>query len=344
MAYNLTGGDFIVSRVAAVQSYTPLGPIQLDLISSRNITFIKGTLSMNYTTASAAPTAVQDGLAKLVQNMRLVFSGGTASTFAVTDLSQLTLYNQMLYGPNIINDQPPTAVSTTGTASVDFIMNPSLDVKDYENPKNLIPGQSPTISQMQILGTWGTASNVWVGATNATINSAQIEINEQDGWYFKDVAQLKSELGVGPDGGAYIPLYLGDLSTFTGANTGLSLSMPIPKNNVVRNIFLVAKDSNGERNDSIITNLAIKTAANQSLYGEVAFNSIQNIYSYRNNLPKVTGCAIISALDDMRNSYASNSVGLVVHRTESALEINFSTSAAGSLQVMYDCVEGKKLF
>jgi len=344
MAYNLTGGDFIVSRVSAVQSYTPLGPIQLDLISSRNITFIKGTLSVNYTTASAAPTAVEDGIAKLVQNMRLVFSGGTASTFAVTDLSQMTLYNQMLYGSNIVNDQPPIAVSTTGTVSVDFIMNPSLDIKDYENPKNLIPGQSPSISQMQILGTWGTAANAWVGGTNATINSAQISIDEQNGWYFTNVKQLKDELGVGPDGGVYIPLYLSDTQTFTGANTGLSLSMPIPKDNVIRNIFLIAKDSSGNRSDSIITNLAIKTAANQSLYGELAFDSIQNIYSYRNNLPKVTGCAVISALDDMRNGYASNSVGLIVHRTESALEINFSTSAAGSLQIMYDCVEGKKLF
>lgn len=344
MAYNLTGGDFIVSHVATVQSFTPSEAIQLDLISSRNITFLKGTLTMNYTTSSAAPTAVEDGVAKLVQNMRLVFSGGTASTFATTDLSQMVLYNQMLYGTNIVNDQPPTATSTTGNVSVDFIMNPSLDVKDYENPKNLIPGQAPSVTQMQILGTWGTAANVWVGGTNGTINSAQLEVNEQDGWYFSNISKLKEELGVGPDGGVYIPLYLSELNRFTGAFTGLSLSIPIPKNVIVRNIFLIAKDSSEARSDSIVTDLAVKTAANQSLYGEVAFNTIQNVYSYRNNLPKITGCAVISALEDMRNSYASNSDGMIVHRTDSALEINFSTSAAGSLQVLFDCVQGTKLF
>lgn len=345
MAYNLPNGKFRTTKITSFASYTANQRFEVDLITSRNITFIKGTLALNYTTATAAPTAIEDGVAKLVQNIALEYNGGAGQPIQALSLQQLVLYGQHLFNNKLRNDQPPTATGETGTAYVDFIISPSLNPLDPQDPRYCIPGEAPSINTLKIVGQWGNEASVWQGGTNATINSATLTIDEEAGWTFgPNIDDLKAALGVDPEGKVYMPLWLTATEQFSGAYSGLGLGIKIPTDVIVRKIFMIVKDSNGNRSDSVVSEVAVRTSDNEDLFGPLDFNTAQRIKAAQLNIPILTGCLLIDCVDDLRDpNYAMRMAGLEVRKVDK-LFVKYSTTAAGSIDFLFDCVRPVKVF
>lgn len=345
MAYNLPNGKFRTSKIDSFASYTQNQPFAIDLITSRDITFIKGTLAVNYTTdSSTAPTAVEDGIAKLVQNLALIYNGAV-KPIQVLSLQQLNLYGQHLLNNKLRNDQPPTGTGETGTAYVDFIITPSLNPKDPEDPKYNIPGEAPGVNNIKLIGQWGNEANVWSGGANGTITSATVTIDQEAGWYFgPNLDQAKQALGVDPNGYVYMPLYNTATQQFDGAYSGLGLGIQFPTDVIVRKVFMIVKDANGNKSNTIVSDLAIKTADNTDLFGPVDFVQAQLVKDARLGINPITGCLLIDCVDDLRDpGYAYSMAGLEVTKANK-LYLKYSTTAAGSIDFLFDCVKKVQVF
>ena len=345
MSFKLPGGKFRTSKITSTAGYVKNQQFDLDLITARNITFLKGTLAMNYTTGSAAPTAIEDGVAKLVQNLSLHYNGGSEKPIQVLSLQQLVLYGQHLMYNRLRNDQPPVATSATGNSYVDFIISPSLDPMDPQDPAYCIPGEAPSINTMKVTGQWGNSANVWSGGTNGTINSATLSINEEAGWSFgPDVNAAKSALGVDPNGYVYMPLWLTSSEAFSGAYSGLGLGVKFPTDVIVRRIFLIVKDNSGDRSNSIVSEFSVRTSDNDDLFGPLDFESAQRVKAARLNISTLTGCLLIDCVEDVRDpGYASRLAGIEVKKADK-LYLKYSTTNQGSIDLLFDCIRKLKVF
>jgi len=341
MAYNLNkaGGSFKTSKVTSFANFVPNQQFEIPLITSRDITFIKGTLELDYTTGTAAPTAIQDGVAKLVNNLRLEYNGGAGVPIDTLGLQQLALYSQYLLNDRLWFDQPPTATGANGKAYVEFIISPSLDPKDPTNPMFCIPGEAPSINTIKLTGVWGNAASVWVNGANATINNASLTIDVEAGWTFgAQLDQAKNALGVDSQGNVYMPIYLTGTSQFTGAYGGLGLSIKMPTDVIVRNIFLIVKDSNGNRSDEVVSELAVRTSDNNDLFGVVDWYPTKRLIDDMLDINGVPGCLLLSCDDDIRDpNFANKLTGLEVKKADK-LFLRYSTTAAGSIDFLFDCV------
>ena len=346
MAFRLTNGKFRTSKVTNFASYSANQRFEVDLITARNITFLKGVLEVNYTTdGTNAPTAIEDGIAKLAQNVAVEYNGGGGVPIQTLSLQQLNLYGQHLFHGRLSNDQPPAATGQTGTAKVDFIIVPSLDVNDYQDPRYCIPGEAPSINTIKLTGQWGNEANVWVNGANATINSANIYVTEEAGWVFgPNINDAKAALGVDPNGQVYMPLWLTGTEQISGAYSGLGLGIKLPTDVIVRRIFLIVKDANGNRSNDVVSEIAIRTSDNDDLFGVLDFPEAQEIKAYQLNMDPITGCLLIDCVNDIRDpGYANVSNGLEVKKADK-LYVRFSTTAAGSIDFLFDCVKRVKVF
>lgn len=345
MAYKLPSGKFKSSKVTTYATFTANQKDEIDLITARNITFIKGHLKVNCTTATSAPTAIEDGIAKLVRNIQLQYNGGAGVPIQALSLQQLALYSQHLTRGRTRNEQPPTDTGETVNKYVDFVIVPSLNFDDPQDPRYCIPGEAPSINTMKIVFQWGNAANVWEGGSNATINSAELVIDEEAGWTFgPNIDDMKNALGVDAEGYVFMPLWLSKTEQWTGSYTGLGLGISLPTDVIIRRIFLVAKDSNGNRSDSVISEIAVRTSDNDDLYGTLDWSEAQRISAWRLDMSPVTGCLLINCVEDLRDpAYASKMAGLEVTKADK-IYVRFSTTAAGSCDVLFDCVRRVKVF
>jgi len=302
-------------------------------------------LKLDYTTATAAPTPIEDGVAKLVRNLQLQYNGGAGVPIQALSLQQLVLYSQHLLNERIRNDQPPSGASETGTKYVDFIISPSLNPQDPQDPRYCIPGEAPVINTMKIVGQWGNAANVVVDGANMTITGATLTIDTEAGWTFgPNVTDMKNALGVDAEGYVFMPLWLTRTEQWTGAYTGLGLGISFPTDVIVRKIFLIAKDSDGNRSDDVITELAIRTSDNDDLWGVLDWAEAQRVKAWRLDMAALKGCLLIDCVEDVRDpAYASKLAGITVTKADK-LYLKFSTSAAGSCDVLFDCVRRVKVF
>ena len=336
-------GKFRTSKITSTASYQENQPLNIDLITARDVTFLKGTLKMNSTIGTASPTAVEDGVAKLVQDISLYYNGSNRPIRALS-LQQLVLYGQHLLNGRLRNDQPPTAAGTQDNY-VDFIISPSLDVVDPQNPAFCIPGEAPGVNNLKISGQWGNPANVWSGGTNGTINSATLTINEEAGWTLgPDQDVLRGALGVDPNGYVYMPLWLATSEAHTGAYTGLGLGIKFPTDVIVRRAFFIVKDANGNRSDSIVSEFAVRTSDNDDLFGALDFQTAQRVMAMRLDMDPITGCLLINCTEDIRDpGYANRKAGLEVNKADK-LYFKYSTTAAGSIDVLWDCIKRAKVF
>jgi len=346
MAYRLLGGKFKTTKVTTFATYTANQKAEIDLITARNITFIKGHLKMNYTTDNSnAPTAIEDGVAKLVRNLQLQYNGGAGVPVQVLSLQQLVLYSKHLLNERMRNDQPSENTGETGDSYVDFIISPSLNPKDPQDPRYCIPGEAPTINTMKISFQWGNEANVWDGGAYAQINSAELIIDEEAGWTFgPDITAMKNGLGVDPEGNVFMPLWLTRSEQWSGAYAGLGLAISFPTDVIVRKIFLIAKDNNGNRSDSVVSELAVRTSDNDDLFGVLDWVEAQRVSAWRLDMDPIKGCLLIDCVEDIRDpAYASKLAGIEVKKADK-LYVRFSTQAAGSCDILFDCVRKVKVF
>ncbi len=346
MAYRLPDGKFKTTKVTTFATYTANQKAEIDLITARNITFIKGHLKVNYTTDNtSAPDAIEDGVAKLVRNIQLQYNGGAGVPVQALSLQQLALYSKHLLNERIRNDQPPEDTNKTGDAYVDFIISPSLNPRDPQDPRYCIPGEAPTINTMKIAFQWGNEANVWNGGANATINAAELIIDEEAGWTFgPNIDSMKNGLGVDPNGSVFMPLWLTRTEQWSGAYAGLGLAISFPTDVIIRKIFLIVKDNDGNRSDSVVSELAIRTSDNDDLFGVLDWTEAQRVSSWRLDMDPIKGCLLIDCVEDIRDpAYASKIAGLEVKKADK-LYVRFSTQAAGSCDVLFDCVRKVKVF
>ena len=344
MAFNLPNGKFRTSKIDSFASYTQNQPFAIDLVTSRDITFIKGTLTVNYTTGTTAPTAIEDGISKLVQNIAITYNGAVKPV-QVLSLQQLNLYGQHLLFDKLRNDQPDTTASASGTSYVDFIITPSLNPKDPEDPKYCIPGEAPGVNNIKLIGNWGNEANIWQGGTDGTITSATLTIDQEAGWYFgPNIDQSKSSLGVDPNGYIYMPLYNVATQQFDGAYSGLGLGIQFPTDVIVRKVFMIVKDATGDKSNTILSDIAIKTADNTDLFGPVDFTQAQLVKDARLGISPIIGCQIIDCVDDVRDpAYATSMAGLEVTKSNK-LFMKYSTTNSGTIDFLFDCVKKVQVF
>lgn len=342
MAYDVGKADFRITKVISTATYTENQPFSLKLIQGINITYLKLRLKMNYTTNdTSAPTAIEDGVAKLVKNLRLQYDGGAKTPIRVINLQQLNLYSQHLRQGRLANDQPPEATGETGTKYVDAVIVPSLST-DKQDPRYCIPGE--VVSGVEIVGTWGNAADVWVDGANATINSATLEVTMEAGWSFgPEEEELRRALAVDDQGNVYMPLWQTRSVQWNGAYDGLGFAIELPTDVIIRKIFIVAKDSNAKRSDSVISEVAVRAADNVDVYGVLDWTVAQKQKAEELEMNPVTGCLLIDCVEDIRDRrFAIAKAGLVTTKV-GKLYLRFSTTAAGSADLLFDCIRKVKI-
>jgi len=313
------------ARIDTFQTYTANSPFQIELLRTKNHTTIRGKLSVTYTTSTGA-SANEDGLAKLVKGAALQINLGP-KLCEVLDLQQLVLYNQHLKRGRLTNDQPSTSAGQH-TGYVEFEFNLPLNNIDPFDATVSVPGQAPEISDIHVVGTWGTASDL---GTGFTVDSARIEVVDDIGWICTEEG-FRSNF---PPEERLMPNWYYGQQTFTGAVANFGQVLNLRPNVVIRNIFLIVKDSNGDRSDSIVSEFALKLYDNTYVTGPFDWDDYQSRMAQELDMSAITGCILIDCTKF--NKEFCTEAGIQIEKTGD-IQLVYSTTAAGSVTWLFDAV------
>ena len=325
MRYELKGCKLDSSRISETESYSANNPWRITLNRNKNHTMIRARATIGYTTASGAST-VEDGLAKLLTGIAVQINRGV-KLMEVVDGQQLVLYNQHLNRGRGTNDQPNTSVGAH-TGYVDFFFNVPLDMQNPENPVVAIPGQNDDLVDVDLVGTWGSS----IGS-NYTITSGSIEVVEDKGW----VCPTEKVNEYYPIATRVMPNWYYGTYQFTGAVGNFGLSIDLNSRVAIRNIFLIVKDSGGDRSDSIVTEFSLRRYDNVDILGPVDWDAYQRGKADQLDMSALTGCTLIDLRQDVATTAFSTPQGLVLPR-DGDVQLIFSTSGAGSITYLFDAV------
>ena len=321
---NLANCKRHVARVSTVATYSANEPFQIPLLRTKNHTVVRGKLTVNYTASSA--TVKEDGLAKLVKGLALQVNLGP-KLCEVQDLSQLVLYNQHLNRGRLTHNQPDDT-DGSHTGYVEFEFNLPLNREDPYDASVCIPAQAAEISDIHLVGTWGTASDIGSGIT---VDSAQIEITESYGWMCTEEG-FRANF---PPEQRLMPNWYFGVQTFTGAVANFGQTLNLRPNVVIRNIFLVIKDSNGNRSNSVVSEFAIKLYDNTYVFGPFDFTDYQARMADSLDMDPITGCILIDCTQFDKEFCTP--VGIQLEKTGD-MWIEYTTTAAGSVTWLFDAV------
>jgi len=325
MGYVLKGCKLDTSRVSEIATYSPNEPFRITLDRNKNHTLVRARLEVKYTPGTS-PAAAEDGVAKLLKGVAIQINRGV-KLMEVIDGQQLVLYSRHLNRGRGANDQPGT---TGGTAYVDMFFNIPADPVHPENPVVAIPGQNDDIVDVDLIGTWGNDSDL---GTDYTVDSALLSVVEDRGWVCP--SDKVSE---------YFPIatrvmpnwYYGNYS-FTGAVGNFGLGINLNSRVAIRNIFIIAKDDNGNRSDDVITEFALKRYDNINILGPVNFKDWQRYKAQELDMDPEKGCMLIDLRKDVATTAFTTKQGLVLPR-DGDVRLVFSTSGAGSVTYLFDAV------
>lgn len=349
MGYNLQSGKFMASKVTNFASYTKNQPFSIDLIQDNNITLLYGTLKVNYSVpaASTPPTGpIEDGASKLVNDFKIQYGGGSGTPMKFLDLQQGVYYGNHLFGGALRNDQPEAPVAGgSKTAYVDFVFCPGLKPMDMQRPLYALPGESPLVSSMELAGTWGSPSDMFSTVNDVQIDSAQISIGLQARWGFSpNTSAMRKALGVDGNGYVPMPLYTAGNQDVNQTVSSLGLTLELPTDVIIRKIFLMVKDSNDDLSDSVVSELAIQSSAEEDIFGKIDFPTWQRYKAETMDVDAYTGCVMIDCVNDVRDTkFAKKDVGLELAKQEK-LRIAYSTDAQGRIDYLFDTVRKVKVF
>jgi len=336
-SYSLPGCKLNQQKVNVTKTFTANNPIDIELISGQNITLVRGKLNAVYDTGTSV-TPNEDGLAKLVKGLKLQVNKGS-SYMETISLQQLVLYNQHLVRGRLTNDQPSGTASQTGvTGSVEFFFSPSLDPSNPTNPKYAIPGQYPSISSIDVVGTWGTDSDLGTGYTVS--GSTSLQIVEQDGWVC-DSAVFSQRFPLS-NGVAALPNWQYGSHPITSAVGNLGEQLVLPQGALIRNIFLVIKDSSGNRSNSVVSEMAIKKSDGTNIWGPFDFTTAQKSKADDLDIQPITGCYLFELGKDVVGSSVSKEGGILLKKYADA-SLQFTTTATGSIEYIFDTLIPRKI-
>jgi len=180
------------------------------------------------------------------------------------------------------------------------------------NPKFAIPGQYPTINSIDVVGSWGSDSDLGTGYT--VDPSTSIEIVEQDGWVCgSDVYSERFPL---INGEAALPYWQYGSHPITAAVGNLGEQIVLPQGALIRNIFLIVKDSNGVRSNSIVSEMAVKKSDGTNLWGPFNFSSAQKNKADNLYMTSLPGCYLFQLGEDIAGSDVSVEGGIVLKNTQ----------------------------
>jgi len=310
------------ARVDSVATFAANTPFQIPLLRTKNHTVIRGKLTVTYTAESA--TAAEDGIAKLVKGLALQINLGP-KICEVQDLSQLVHYAQHLNRGRLTHDQPDTS---GGTSVVEFEFNLPLNPENPFDPTVCIPGQAPEISDIHLVGTWGDNSDLGSGFT---VTSAQLEIVDDIGWICTEDG-FRANF---PPEERLMPNWYYGVQTFTGAVSNFGQVLDLRPNVVIRNIFLIAKGSDGKRSDSVITEFALKLYDNSYILGPLSWDDYQSRMAKALDMTPITGCVMIDCTKF--DKQFCTPAGIQIDRIGD-IQLVYSTSGAGSLTWLLDAV------
>jgi len=336
-SYSLPGCTLRQQRVNTTKNFIASTPFDIDLISGQNVTLVRGVANVVYDTA-ATVTAAEDGLAKLVKGIKLQVNKGSAYMEALS-LQQLVLYNQHLMRGRLTNDQPSSTISQTGVAgSVEFFFAPNLTPFDPSNPKFAIPGQYPAISSVDVVGNWGTDSDLGTGYTvNA---STGVQITEQDGWVCSnDVYPERFPLS---NGVAALPYWQYGSFPITAAIGNLGAQLVLPQGSLIRNIFLIIKDSSQLRSDSVVSEIAIRKSDGTPVWGPFSFTAAQKAKADDLDINPYPGCFLFQLGEDVKGSDLSRDGGILLDKYAEA-SLQFTTTATGTVEYIFDTLISRKI-
>jgi len=329
MAYDLKGCKLDRSRISETASFSANTPFRITLNRNKNHTFIRARLAVTYTTASGTPTANEDGLAKLVKGLSVQINRGI-KLMEVIDGQQLALYSQHLNrGRGSLDSVNSAAGSHTGY--VDFLWNIPLDRDHPENPVVAIPGQNDDIVDVDIVGTWGTNSDL--GSSGYTVSSATFTVVEDAGW----VCTMDKVNEYFPPANRVMPNWYYGTKEWSGSVGNFGLSIDLNSRVAIRGIFVIVKDSSGNRSDSIITEIALRRYDNVYIYGPFNWTDAQREQAHKLDMDAKTGCLYIDLRTDIATDVFHTPDGLVTQR-DGDVKFVFSTSAAGSITYLFDAV------
>lgn len=335
--YTLPGCILKQQEVNTVRTFAANNPIDIELISGQNITNVRGQLNAVYDTA-ATVTANEDGLAKLVKGIKLQINKGS-SYMETISLQQLVLYNEHLTRDRLSNDQPSATISQTGvTGTVEFIFNSSLTPANPTNPKFAIPAQYPAITSINVAGTWGTNTDLGTGYT--VDPSTSIQIVEQDGWVC-DGTVMAERFPLTAGIAAQTNWQYGT-QPISAAVGNLGEAMVLPQGALIRNIFLIVKDVNGDRSDTVVSNMSIKMSDGTNIWGPFAFLPAQKKMANDLNMNPLKGCFLFQLDKDVVGSPVSKENGIILPKYAD-VSLQFTTTAVGSIEYIFDTLIPRKL-
>lgn len=350
MSFSYAGGAFRTGEVQVFSTYQANQPFQLDLVQGQNLTFLFCTLEVNYSVpdAGTGPTgAIEDGIAKLISALQLTYGGGAGTPMAFQGLQQANLYGNHMYGGYLRNDQPTAiAAGESATAYVDCIFYPSLNhKKDIQDAHYAIPGEADHVENIQIVGNWGNMSNMFDTPNDVTIDSARFSVPIQSAWTFSpNMGQMRNALGVAADGKMPMPNYNRGNYPWNASVSDVGLDLDLPTDKIIRRIFLIAKDSSGNRSDSIIEDFALRTSDGTDILGKMSFDPWVRLRAKRSKISPYKGCLLIDCVEDIREAqFASKNAGLLLEKQDK-LAFRFGTNNPGSMDYLFDCVKMYNVF
>ncbi len=335
--YKVPGCILKQQKVNTIKTFATSNPFDIEMISGQNVTLVRGKLNAVYDTA-ASVTPSEDGIAKLVKGIKLQVNKGSAYMETIS-LQQLVLYNQHLVRGRLANDQPSSTISQTGvTGAVEFYFSPSLTPLSPTNPKFAIPGQYPTINSIDVVGSWGSDSDLGIGYT--VDPSTSIEIVEQDGWVCgSDVYSERFPL---INGEAALPYWQYGSHPITAAVGNLGEQIVLPQGALIRNIFLIVKDSNGVRSNSIVSEMAVKKSDGTNLWGPFNFSSAQKNKADNLYMTSLPGCYLFQLGEDIAGSDVSVEGGIVLKKYAD-VALQFTTTGTGTIEYIFDMLIKRKV-
>lgn len=313
------------ARVDVLQTYTANTPFQIPLLRTKNHTVIRALAKINYdSTTGAVPT--EDGIAKLVKGVAIQINLGP-KLCEVQDLSQLVQYMQHLKRGRLEHDQP-AASKTAEEARVELEFNLPLNFVEPFDASVAIPAQAAEISDIHLVGTWGTAADL---GTGFTINSGSISVIDDFGWVCSE-AGFRANF---PPEERLMPNWYFGQQTFTGAVANFGQMLDLRPSVVVRNVFLIAKNAAGARNDSIVSEFALKLYDNSYILGPLTWAEYQARMADDLDMDKITGCILIDCTK-FNKEFCYES-GIQVEKTAD-IQVVYTTTAAGSVTWLFDAV------
>ena len=330
MPFRLEGCNLDSRKVEQVATYTANASDYIELPTNKNVTFMRGKLTVNYDTATTL-SATEDGLAKLVSGPTILVNQSIRYC-ECPSLQMAALYSRWLNRGRGDNDQPSTTAGQSGvTGEVEFFYLLSLNPMAKEDPHVAIPCQHEEINSLRFSFSWGNNSTLGTGYTvNAT---TKLEITDITGWIC-DRDHLEFHF---PKDRYLRPNWVTHIESFTGAKTNYSLEVKLPTRQTIRTIFIIVKDSNGNRSNSIVTGLRLKLYNNVDAWGPYDWDEIQRQMAdfYDISTPD-TGTLLIDCrrLQNVTGDFFTDE-GIEIEK-DSDLVLGFTTSAAGSVEILFD--------